>query len=399
MTRIASRVDAGSAGVPRQRGAHAAPRRRVAQRQALAAAGGGEDARAKHVARGKLLPRERIEALLDPGSPFLEIAPLAAGGMYGDDAPARRASSPASAASMAASCSWSRTTRPSRAAPTTRSPSRSTCARRKSRSRTACPASTSSIRAAPSCRCRTRCSRTASTSAASSSTRRGSRPPGIPQVAVVMGSCTAGGAYVPAMCDESIIVRNQGTIFLGGPPLVKAATGEVVDAEIARRRRRARAHLRRRRSSRGQRRARARDGARDRRQPQSPPAVLARRREAALPAQDAAGALRHRAARPAPALRRARGDRAPRRRLRVPRVQGAVRQDAGLRLRAHLGLSGRDPRQQRHPVLGVGAEGRALRAAREPRARCRSCSCRTSPASWSASATRRAASRATARRW
>jgi 3-methylcrotonyl-CoA carboxylase beta subunit len=54
---------------------------------------------------------------------------------------------------------------------------------------------------------------------------------GIPQIAVVMGSCTAGGAYVPAMCDESIIVRNQGTIFLGGPPLVKAATGEIVDAE------------------------------------------------------------------------------------------------------------------------------------------------------------------------
>ena len=54
---------------------------------------------------------------------------------------------------------------------------------------------------------------------------------GIPQIAVVMGSCTAGGAYVPAMCDEAVIVRNQGTIFLGGPPLVKAATGEIVDAE------------------------------------------------------------------------------------------------------------------------------------------------------------------------
>ena len=60
---------------------------------------------------------------------------------------------------------------------------------------------------------------------------------GIPQIAVVMGSCTAGGAYVPAMCDEAIIVRNQGTIFLGGPPLVKAATGEIVDAEDAGRRR------------------------------------------------------------------------------------------------------------------------------------------------------------------
>ncbi len=93
---------------------------------------------------------------------------------------------------------------------------------------------------------------------------------GIPQVAVVMGSCTAGGAYVPAMCDESIIVRNQGTIFLGGPPLVKAATGEVVDAESLGG---GDVHARtsgRRRPPRGQRRPRARDGARDRRQPQSP---------------------------------------------------------------------------------------------------------------------------------
>ena len=80
---------------------------------------------------------------------------------------------------------------------------------------------------------------------------------GIPQIAAVMGSCTAGGAYVPAMCDEAIIVREQGTIFLGGPPLVKAATGEVVDAEDARRRRRALAHLGRHRSSCRQRRARA----------------------------------------------------------------------------------------------------------------------------------------------
>ena len=71
---------------------------------------------------------------------------------------------------------------------------------------------------------------------------------GIPQIAIVMGSCTAGGAYVPAMSDESIIVRNQGTIFLGGPPLVKAATGEVVTGRRTRRRRRAFAAIRRHRS-------------------------------------------------------------------------------------------------------------------------------------------------------
>ena len=78
---------------------------------------------------------------------------------------------------------------------------------------------------------RPRCSPTATTSAASSTTRRRMSAPGIPQIAVVMGSCTAGGAYVPAMSDETVIVRDQGTIFLGGPPLVKAATGEDVTAE------------------------------------------------------------------------------------------------------------------------------------------------------------------------
>ena len=80
-------------------------------------------------------------------------------------------------------------------------------------------------------RCRTRCSRTGSTSAASSTTRPRCRRAGIPQLAAVMGSCTAGGAYIPAMSDETVIVRGQGTIFLGGPPLVKAATGEIVTAE------------------------------------------------------------------------------------------------------------------------------------------------------------------------
>ena len=87
------------------------------------------------------------------------------------------------------------------------------------------------LRAAPSCRCRTRSSPTATTSAASSTTRLGCRRRSIPQIAAVLGSCTAGGAYVPAMSDETVIVRNQGTIFLGGPPLVKAAIGEVVTAE------------------------------------------------------------------------------------------------------------------------------------------------------------------------
>src|SRR5439155_1592400 len=106
--------------------------------RARAAAGGPEEARRRHSARGKLLPRERIARLLDPGTPFLELSPLAAHGCYDDEAPG---------------------------------------------------------------------------------------------AGIVLGSCTAGGAYVPAMCDETVIVKNQGTIFLGGPPLVRAATGEEVTAE------------------------------------------------------------------------------------------------------------------------------------------------------------------------
>src|ERR687889_1091055 len=94
-----------------------------------------------------------------------------------------------------------------------------------------CPASISSIPAARFFRSRTRCSRIATTSAGSSTTRPTCPGKVIPQIAVVMGSCTAGGAYVPAMSDETIIVKNQGTIFLGGPPLVKAAIGEIVSAE------------------------------------------------------------------------------------------------------------------------------------------------------------------------
>ena len=188
-------------------------------------------ARAKHAARGKLLPRDRVEMLLDPDTPFLEIAPLAALDMYDNAAPGGGII--AGIGRVARRRVPDRLQRRHRQGrhllPDRRS--RSTCARRRSRSRTACPASTWSTAAAPTCPTRTRSSPTATTSAASSTTRRRLSALGIPQIAVVMGSCTAGGAYVPAMSDEAIIVKNQGTIFLGGPPLVKAATGEVVSAE------------------------------------------------------------------------------------------------------------------------------------------------------------------------
>ena len=165
---------------------------------------------------------------------------------------------------------------------------------------------------------RTRSFPTATISAASSTTRRNMSAQGIPQIAVVMGSCTAGGAYVPAMSDETIIVRNQGTIFLGGPPLVKAATGEVVSAEdlggadvqpalsgVADHYAQNDAHA-------------LAICAPHRRQSQ--PAEGDRRstsREPVEPRYDAGGALRHRPARCAQALRRARGHRPPRRRQRA----------------------------------------------------------------------------------
>ena len=170
------------------------------------------------------------------------------------------------------------------------------------------------------------------------------------------GSCTAGGAYVPAMSDEAVIVRNQGTIFLGGPPLVKAATGEVVTAEELGGGDLHAQDLRRHRPPRRRRRA-TRCGSSATSSPRS--ARAQRRRGRCAPTVDAGRrpdrALRRRARRPAHALRRARGHRPPRRRQRVRRVQGRVRHDAGHRLRPHPRPPGRHRRQQRRAVLRVRA--------------------------------------------
>ncbi len=189
---------------------------------------------------------------------------------------------------------------------------------------------------------------------------------GIPQVAAVMGSCTAGGAYVPAMSDETVIVKEQGTIFLGGPPLVKAATGEVVTAEdlgggdVHARKSGVVDHL-------------AEDDAQALDIVRSIVGTFERRPAPSLEPHAAGGAgrgpagpLRRGAHRLAHAVRRPRGDPPRRRRLPVPRVQGALRRDAGVRLRAGLGLPGRHRRQQRHPVLELVAEGRALHRAVQP---------------------------------
>jgi len=230
MTRIASRVDAGGTDF-RDNTAHmealvAELRRRLAQ----AAAGGGEEARAKHLARDKLLPRERIEALVDPGSPFLEIAPLAADGMYGDDAPAaglvagigrirgRELLVVANDATVKGGTYYPITVKKHLRAQEIALENRLPCVYLVDSGGAFLPLQDEVF---PD---REHFGRIFYNQARLSAA-------GIPQVAVVMGSCTAGGAYVPAMCDESVIVKNQGTIFLGGPPLVKAATGEVVDAE------------------------------------------------------------------------------------------------------------------------------------------------------------------------
>ena len=164
---------------------------------------------------------------------------------------------------------------------------------------------------------------------------------GIPQIAVVMGSCTAGGAYMPAMSDESIIVKNQGTIFLGGPPLVKAAIGEIVSAEdlgggdVHTRLSGVADHL-------------ANNDMHALAIARASVANLNWRKDVAMRLRRAARAAvrRRRAARRDPdrhpqALRRARDHRPHRRRLGVRRVQGALRHDARHRLRAHRGHAGR----------------------------------------------------------
>ncbi|GAB3117253.1 carboxyl transferase domain-containing protein [Streptomyces calidiresistens] len=201
-------------------------------REKLAAArlGGGEAARARHVARGKLLPRDRVDTLLDPGSPFLELAPLAAHDMYGGDAPAagviagigrvsgRECVVVANDATVKGGTYYPMTVKKHLRAQEVALENRLPCLYLVDSGGAFLPLQDEVF---PD---RDHFGRIFFNQA-----RMSER--GIPQLAAVMGSCTAGGAYVPAMSDEAVIVRGRGTIFLGGPPLVKAATGEVVTAE------------------------------------------------------------------------------------------------------------------------------------------------------------------------
>src|ERR1700720_3797573 len=212
------------------RDAHRALVSQLREKLAAAALGGPERARTRHVDRGKLLPRDRVDGLLDPGSPLLEIPPLAADGMYDNECPGagiitgigrisgRECMIVANDATVKGGTYYPMTVKKHLRAQEIAAQNRLPCIYLVDSGGGYLPEQDNVF---PD---REHFGRIfyniANMSAAA-----------IPQIACVMGSCTAGGAYVPAMSDETIIVRKQGTIFLAGPPLVKAAIGEIVTAE------------------------------------------------------------------------------------------------------------------------------------------------------------------------
>jgi 3-methylcrotonyl-CoA carboxylase beta subunit len=200
------------------------------ERMSTARRGGPERARERHVERGKLLPRDRLDAVVDPGSPFLELSPLAANGMYDDEAPGagiitgvgrvsgRECVVVVNDATVKGGTYYPMTVKKHLRAQEVAIQNRLPCIYLVDSGGAFLPRQDEVF---PD---RDHFGRIFYNQATMSAQ-------GIAQIAAVLGSCTAGGAYVPAMADEAVIVRDQGTIFLGGPPLVKAATGEVVSAE------------------------------------------------------------------------------------------------------------------------------------------------------------------------
>ncbi|WP_417727558.1 carboxyl transferase domain-containing protein [Roseovarius sp.] len=228
--RLTSSVLTGSETFRANRAGHLEALRVVREAADLAAAGGGEVARERHLSRGKMLPRERVAGLLDPGSPFLEVGATAAHGLYDGAAPAAGVIAGVGRV-MGRDCMI-------------------VCNDATVKGGTYYPMTVKKhLRAQEIAEeCHLPCLYLVDSGGANLPNQDEVFPDrdhfgrifynqarmsakGIAQIAVVMGSCTAGGAYVPAMSDVTIIVRDQGTIFLAGPPLVKAATGEVVTAE------------------------------------------------------------------------------------------------------------------------------------------------------------------------
>src|SRR5579862_796349 len=227
---ITSNIDAASGEFRTNQTAMRALVAELEQRRASAAEGGPPRARERHLARGKLLPRERVMALIDPGAPFVEMSPLAAWGMYDDDIHAagiitgigrvsgRECAIVCNDSTIKGGTYYPMTVKKHLRAQEIARENRLPCIYLVDSGGANLPHQTEVF---PDREHFGRIFYNQATMSAAD----------IPQIAVVMGSCTAGGAYVPAMSDQTIIVRNQGTIFLGGPPLVKAATGEVVSAE------------------------------------------------------------------------------------------------------------------------------------------------------------------------
>ena len=230
MRKLKSAVDVGSAAFAANAEVNRGLVDKLRERASQAALGGSEASRQRHTSRGKLLPRDRVMRLLDPGAPFLEVGQLVANGVYNDEAPGagvitgigrvsgREVMIVANDATVKGGAYYPLTVKKHLRAQEIAMQNRLPCVYLVDSGGANLPHQAEVF---PD---RDHFGRIFFNQARMSAE-------GIAQIACVMGSCTAGGAYVPAMSDETIIVRGQGTIFLGGPPLVKAATGEIISAE------------------------------------------------------------------------------------------------------------------------------------------------------------------------
>ena len=329
--------------------------------------GGGPKYLQRHREQGKLPVRERIDKLLDSGSPFLELSPLAAWDLYENDAPAagivtgigrvsgREVLIVANDATVKGGTYYPVTVKKHVRAQQIALENRLPCVYLVDSGGAFLPLQADVF---PD---RDHFGRIFFNQARMSAE-------GIPQIAVVMGSCTAGGAYVPAMSDETIIVKGTGTIFLGGPPLVKAATGEEVTAEEL-----GGADVHTRLSGVADYLAEddehalhlARTIVETLNTRKQVPADVTSPEEPAYDPREIYGIVNADTRHP---YRGARDHRPPGRRLTVRRIQGTLRHDARHRIRAASWLSDRDRGEQRRAVLGVGPESHAFhRALRQPR--------------------------------